>query len=128
MRPGPRALAVAVNGALAVAAVLALGPLLWMVSVSLMAPGEASASPPPLLPSAATLDNYRQLFAEPYVMTQGGPLQSTVSVLYLMYDEGFKWWNLGTASAVAFVLFLIIVAVTKGLLWLAARAGGERLA
>ena len=53
----------AVNGALAVAAVLALGPLLWMVSVSLMAPGEASASPPPLLPSAATLDNYRQLFA-----------------------------------------------------------------
>jgi len=62
-----------------------------------------------------------QLFAEPYVMTQGGPLQSTVSVLYLMYDEGFKWWNLGTASAVAFVLFLIVVAVTKGLMWFASR-------
>ena len=28
-------------------------------------------------------------------MTQGGPLQSTVSVLYFMYEEGFKWWNLG---------------------------------
>ncbi len=39
-------------------------------------------------------------------MTQGGPLQSTVSVLYFMYEEGFKWWNLGSASAVAFVLFL----------------------
>ena len=39
---------------------------------------------------------YFQLFAEPYVMTQGGPLQSTVSVLYLMYEEGFQWWNLGT--------------------------------
>ena len=53
-----------------------------------------------------------QLFAEPYVMTQGGPLQSTVSVLYFMYEEGFKWWNLGNASAVAFLLFLLIFAVT----------------
>lgn len=59
-----------------------------------------------------TITGYFQLFAEPYVMTQGGPLQSTVSVLYFMYDEGFKWWNLGSASAVAFVLFVIILAVT----------------
>jgi multiple sugar transport system permease protein len=59
-----------------------------------------------------TLAGYFQLFAEPYVMTQGGPLQSTVSVLYLMYEEGFKWWNLGNASAVAFLLFLLIFAVT----------------
>jgi multiple sugar transport system permease protein len=59
-----------------------------------------------------TVAGYFQLFAEPYVMTQGGPLQSTVSVLYLMYDEGFKWWNLGSASAVAFVLFLLIFGVT----------------
>jgi len=87
-----------------------------------------SLAPTMLMVSILTTAGYFQLFAEPYVMTQGGPLQSTVSVLYLMYDEGFKWWNLGTASAVAFVLFLIIVAVTKGLLWLAARAGGERLA
>jgi multiple sugar transport system permease protein len=46
------------------------------------------------------------------VMTQGGPLQSTVSVLYFMYEEGFKWWNLGSASAVAFLLFLFIFVVT----------------
>ena len=59
-----------------------------------------------------TIAGYFQLFAEPYVMTQGGPLQSTVSVLYFMYDEGFKWWNLGSASAVAFVLFVVILAVT----------------
>jgi multiple sugar transport system permease protein len=59
-----------------------------------------------------TIAGYFQLFAEPYVMTQGGPLQSTVSVLYFMYEEGFKWWNLGSASAVAFILFLIIFAVT----------------
>jgi multiple sugar transport system permease protein len=59
-----------------------------------------------------TIAGYFQLFAEPYVMTQGGPLQSTVSVLYFMYEEGFKWWNLGSASAVAFVLFLFILALT----------------
>jgi len=59
-----------------------------------------------------TMAGYFQLFAEPYVMTLGGPLESTTSVLYFMYDEGFKWWNLGSASAVAFVLFLIMFAVT----------------
>ena len=59
-----------------------------------------------------TIAGYFQLFAEPYVMTQGGPLQSTVSVLYLMYEEGFKWWNLGSASAVAFLLFVFILGVT----------------
>jgi multiple sugar transport system permease protein len=59
-----------------------------------------------------TIAGYFQLFAEPYVMTQGGPLQSTVSVLYFMYEEGFKWWNLGSASAVAFLLFVFIFAVT----------------
>ena len=59
-----------------------------------------------------TVAGYFQLFAEPYVMTQGGPLQSTLSVLYLMYEEGFKWWNLGSASAVAFLLFVLIFGVT----------------
>jgi len=59
-----------------------------------------------------TMTGYFQLFAEPYVMTQGGPLQSTVSVLYFMYEEGFKWWNLGRASAVAFLLFVLMFAVT----------------
>jgi len=65
-----------------------------------------------LMVAILTVSGYFQLFAEPYVMTEGGPLQSTVSVLYLMYDEGFKWWNLGSASAVAFLLFLIMFAVT----------------
>jgi multiple sugar transport system permease protein len=54
---------VAVNGTLAVIAVLTLMPLLWMVSASLMAPGEASRFPPPLLPQSPTLANYRELFA-----------------------------------------------------------------
>jgi multiple sugar transport system permease protein len=54
---------VLVNGSLAVAAILTLLPLAWMLSVSLMSPGEASAFPPPLWPGHATLDNYRELFA-----------------------------------------------------------------
>jgi multiple sugar transport system permease protein len=65
-----------------------------------------------LLVSILTMAAFFQLFAEPYVMTQGGPAQSTVSVLYFMYEQGFKWWNLGTASAVAFVLFLMMFVVT----------------
>jgi multiple sugar transport system permease protein len=71
--------------------------------------------------SILTTAGYFQLFAEPYVMTQGGPLQSTVSVLYFMYEEGFKWWSLGSASAVAFVLFVFIFGVTALQLRLARR-------
>jgi multiple sugar transport system permease protein len=78
-----------------------------------------------LLVSILTMAGYFQLFAEPYVMIQGGPLESTKSVLYLMYEEGFKWWNLGNASAVAFLLFLLMVATTSGLLWFARRKGVE---
>jgi len=78
-----------------------------------------------LLVGILTMAGYFQLFAEPYVMTQGGPLQSTVSVLYLMYEEGFKWWNLGNASAVAFLLFVLMTAITSALLWFARRQGAE---
>ena len=65
-----------------------------------------------LLAAVMSVAGFLQLFAEPYVMTQGGPAQSTVTVLYFMFDEGFKWWNLGQASAVALILFLAILAVT----------------
>lgn len=47
----------------AVVAVIALAPLLWMLSVSFMAPGEAAQFPPPLLPADPTLANYRALFS-----------------------------------------------------------------
>lgn len=76
-----------------------------------------------LLVSIISVASFFQLFAEPYVMTQGGPAQSTVTVLYFMYEEGFKWWNLGSASAVAFILFLIILAVTLVQLAVAKRLG-----
>jgi multiple sugar transport system permease protein len=82
-------------------------------------------APTMLLVSILTIAGYFQLFAEPYVMTEGGPVQSTTSVLYLMYIEGFKWWNLGSASAVAFVLFLLMFAVTALQLHLVRRWSGS---
>lgn len=82
-------------------------------------------APTLLLVSIISVAGFFQLFAEPYVMTQGGPAQSTVTVLYFMYEEGFKWWNLGSASAVAFILFLCIFAVTMIQLAVSRRLGGE---
>ena len=59
-----------------------------------------------------TMIGYFQLFAEPYVMTSGGPLRATTSVVLYMYEEGFRWWRMGFAAAIAFVLFAIIAAAT----------------
>lgn len=59
-----------------------------------------------------TAIGYFQLFAEPYVMTQGGPADATRSLVFLMYEQGFRFWTLGTASALAFVLFAIVLAIT----------------
>jgi multiple sugar transport system permease protein len=50
-----------------------------------------------------------QLFSEPYVMTQGGPLRATTTVVLLMYEEGFRWWRMGMAAAIAFLLFVIMM-------------------
>jgi multiple sugar transport system permease protein len=59
-----------------------------------------------------TMIGYFQLFAEPYVMTQGGPGDNTYSLVMYMYVEGFRFWRIGFASAIAFVLFLIVLAAT----------------
>ena len=60
-----------------------------------------------LFVAVTTMIAYFQLFAEPYVMTQGGPLGSTRSLVLLMYEEGFRWWRMGMASTVAVLLFVI---------------------
>jgi multiple sugar transport system permease protein len=65
-----------------------------------------------LFVTLTTAIGYLQLFAEPYVMTQGGPSNATLSVVLLMYREGFRWWNLGYAAALAFVLFAVILAAS----------------
>jgi multiple sugar transport system permease protein len=69
-------------------------------------------APTTLFITIITMIGYIQLFAEPYVMTQGGPLNSTLSIVLLMYQHGFRWWNMGYSAAVAFVLFAIILAAS----------------
>jgi multiple sugar transport system permease protein len=68
-----------------------------------------------------TMIGYLQLFTEPYVMTQGGPLRATTSLVLYMYEEGFRWWRLGVAAAIAFLLFVLIVAFTVVQRWLSPR-------
>lgn len=69
-------------------------------------------APTTLFISITTVIGYFQLFAEPYVMTQGGPVNSTLSIILYMYQEGFRWWNIGYSTAIAFSLFVIILIAT----------------
>jgi multiple sugar transport system permease protein len=54
---------------------------------------------------------YVQFFEEVYVMTQGGPLNSTVSLAYYAYDQ-FSFGNYAYTAAIAFVLFTAIAVLT----------------
>jgi len=77
----------------------------WHITLPMLAPTI-------LFVTVITVIGFFQLFAEPYVMTQGGPLNKTLSIVLYMYREGFRWWNMGYASAIAFVLFFIIFVAT----------------
>ena len=79
---------------------------------------------PSLFVGVMTMIGHFQLFAEPYVMTQGGPPRATLIVVLLMYEEGFRWWNMGYAAAIAFVLFASILAARR-LLQLRLQRGGS---
>jgi multiple sugar transport system permease protein len=83
------------------------GPVRQFMNVTLPMLG-----PTLLFVGVITMIGYFQLFAEPYVMTQGGPLRSTTSVVLYMYEEGFRWWRMGYAAAIAFVLFVVILIAT----------------
>ncbi|WP_052669396.1 ABC transporter permease subunit [Nitriliruptor alkaliphilus] len=63
---------------------------------------------PTLLLGAVLLSvGYLQFFEEPFVMTKGGPLDSTLSVSYFTYNQ-FGFGKYGTASAASYVLFVAI--------------------
>ena len=61
-----------------------------------------------LFMTVITTIGYLQLFEEPFVMTGGGPLDSTLSVTMYMYQQGFTFFHQGYASAIAYVLFVIV--------------------
>jgi len=78
-----------VNGLLLAAAAFTLFPLLWMVSVSLMSPGEASSYPPPLVPERPTLGNYRELFGRAGIgryLINSAFLAVTVTAVSLVFN------------------------------------------
>jgi multiple sugar transport system permease protein len=64
-----------------------------------------------LFMTVITTIGYLQLFEEPLVMTDGGPLDSTLSVTMYMYQQGFEFFHQGYASAIAYVLFLIVAVI-----------------
>jgi multiple sugar transport system permease protein len=53
-----------------------------------------------------------QVFEQAYIMTQGGPARATVTTVYHIYENGFQWYKMGYASAIAWVLFALILVVT----------------
>ncbi len=53
-----------------------------------------------------------KIFQEIYVMTGGGPGDSTTTVPFLIYNEAFKFYRIGTASAMSYILFFIVIAIT----------------
>lgn len=72
----------------------------WHVTLPTLAPTFAFVS-------ITTMIGALQMFSEPYVMTLGGPLHATLSVVLYMFNEGFEWWHVGYAAAVALVLFAL---------------------
>ncbi len=58
-----------------------------------------------------------QEFNGPYIITQGGPLKSTYLLPLYIYEEAFKKFNMGYASAIAWVLFVIITVLTLVAFW-----------
>jgi multiple sugar transport system permease protein len=56
--------------------------------------------------------NALQLFDEVYLSTKGGPLNATTVLVYYLYDQAFQNFNFGYASAIAYVLFLVIIVIT----------------
>lgn len=66
-----------------------------------------------LLAAVIASIGWLQFFEEPFVMTQGGPLNSTLSVAYHTYNQ-FSFGNYGTTAAISYLLFLAIALLTFG--------------
>lgn len=56
-----------------------------------------------------------KLFTQPYVMTKGGPQNSTRTLVYYIYEQGFQKRNFGYACAVAAVFFVIVILLSLGM-------------
>ena len=62
-----------------------------------------------------------QIFGEAYIMTEGGPVDSTLFYAYYLFKQAFQFFRMGYASALAWILFLVVLALTLLQLWLSRR-------
>ncbi|HEY8391584.1 MAG TPA: sugar ABC transporter permease [Capillibacterium sp.] len=58
------------------------------------------------------LINGLQAFTQMYVLTKGGPVNATLTIVYHLYNRAFEFFNMGSASAMAFILFFMIIFLT----------------
>ena len=56
-----------------------------------------------------------KLFTQPYVMTNGGPKESTMTLTYFIYQQGFQFRNMGYAASVSVMFFIIVVGLSMGI-------------
>ncbi len=66
-----------------------------------------------------------QEFSAPYMITGGGPMKSTYTIGMLIYDEMFRFHNVGYANAVSWAFFVLVTAIVLGLFALTRRKRGE---
>lgn len=59
-----------------------------------------------------TTINAMKLFTQPYVMTSGGPKESTMTLTYFLYQQGFQFRNMGYASSVSMIFFVLVVSMS----------------
>jgi multiple sugar transport system permease protein len=64
-----------------------------------------------------------QVFTQIFVMTSGGPVDRTTTIVYYIYESAFKFFEMGYASTIAFTLFLMLLVFTALQLRLQRRAG-----
>ncbi len=69
-------------------------------------------SPTILFLSIIGLINAIQIFAQPFVLTQGGPGDATRTVVMYIYEQGFRFFNMGYASTIALSLFIVLFGLT----------------
>lgn len=77
----------------------------WRVRLPMITPSVFFAT-------TMTLITSFQLFAQPFIMTRGGPGNATMTLVQYIYNEGFRYQNLGLASAGAVILFGVIFLIT----------------
>jgi multiple sugar transport system permease protein len=78
---------------------------LWSIIIPLL-------SPTILFATVTDMIKMLQFFDEPYIMTRGGPGDASRTVVMMMYESAFANFQMGYASAIAFSLFMVILAIT----------------